>query len=139
MGFRELGFNILFSIVAVLVININFSYPTRLAHSWIPDPLFRVYVDSIYKAKVSCRCAHVGSLPEALITSQHGSDSGIYDTEGRFVPQAFEDMFSKYDKSSQGALSLPELVGLMHGNRCAGDPFGVGPSSVAMRLVCLGS
>lgn len=52
IGFRELGFNILFSFVAVLIININFSYPTRLAHSYMPDPWFRVYVDSIHKAKV---------------------------------------------------------------------------------------
>lgn len=51
-GFRDLGFNILFSFIAVLVINLNFSYPTRLAHSYLPDPLFRVYVDSIHKAKV---------------------------------------------------------------------------------------
>lgn len=41
-----------FSFIAVLVINLNFSYPTRLAHSYLPDPLFRVYVDSIHKAKV---------------------------------------------------------------------------------------
>lgn len=53
VGFRELGFNIFFSLLAVLVINLNFSYPTRLAHSWLPDPWFRVYVDSVHKAKVS--------------------------------------------------------------------------------------
>jgi hypothetical protein len=53
IGFRELGFNIVFSLLAVLIINLNFSYPTRLAHSYIPDPFFRVYVDSIHTAKVS--------------------------------------------------------------------------------------
>jgi len=52
VGFRELGFNILFSIVAMLIIHGGFSYPTRLAYSWIPDPLFRVYVGSVHKAKV---------------------------------------------------------------------------------------
>jgi hypothetical protein len=52
IGFRELGFNILFSLMSVMIININFSYPTRLAHSYLPDPFFRVYVDSIHKAKV---------------------------------------------------------------------------------------
>lgn len=51
-GFRDLGFNIVFSLVAVLVINLNFAYPTRLGHSVIPDPWFRVYVSSIHKAKV---------------------------------------------------------------------------------------
>lgn len=52
VGFRELGFNILFSLIALMVINFNFSYPTRLAISWFPDPYFRVYVGSIHKAKV---------------------------------------------------------------------------------------
>ncbi|KAL4933012.1 caleosin family protein [Aspergillus undulatus] len=106
-GFRELGFNILFSFVAVLIVNLNFSYPTRLAHSYIPDPLFRVYVDSIYKAK-------------------HGSDSGTFDPEGRFIPQAFENMFSKFDKDQDGALGFWEVVEMMGGNRCAVDPFGWG-------------
>jgi hypothetical protein len=58
IGFRELGFNILFSILAMLIINVNFSYPTRLAVSYIPDPRFRVYVHSIHKAKVRCSKAH---------------------------------------------------------------------------------
>jgi hypothetical protein len=52
-GFRELGFNILFSVLATFIINVNFSYPTRLAYSWLPDPWFRVYITSIHKAKVS--------------------------------------------------------------------------------------
>ncbi|KAL4793904.1 Caleosin related protein-domain-containing protein [Aspergillus venezuelensis] len=107
VGFRNLGFNIIFSFLAVLIINLNFSYPTRLAHSFIPDPRFRIYVDSIYKAK-------------------HGSDSGTFDPEGRFIPQAFENMFSKFDKDYDGALTLGELFDMMHGNRCAADPFGWG-------------
>jgi len=107
IGFRELGFNILFSLVAVMIININFSYPTRLAHSYLPDPFFRVYVDSIHKAK-------------------HGSDSGVYDSEGRFIPQLFENLFSKWDKDNDGALRLSELFSMMKGHRCAADPFGWG-------------
>ncbi|RDK38328.1 Caleosin-domain-containing protein [Aspergillus phoenicis ATCC 13157] len=107
IGFRELGFNILFSFLAVLIINLNFSYPTRLAHSFLPDPWFRVYVDAVHKAK-------------------HGSDSNTYDPEGRFVPQSFENMFAKYDRDGDGALTLRELFDMMHGNRCAADPFGWG-------------
>ncbi|RAK95824.1 caleosin family protein [Aspergillus ibericus CBS 121593] len=106
-GFRDLGFNVLFSLLAVLIINLNFSYPTRLAHSYLPDPWFRVYVDGIHKAK-------------------HGSDSNTYDPEGRFVPQSFENMFAKYDHDGDGALSLRQLFEMMHGNRCAADPFGWG-------------
>lgn len=51
-GFRELGFNVLFSLLALFIIHLGFSYPTRLGYSWLPDPLFRVYVGSIHKAKV---------------------------------------------------------------------------------------
>jgi hypothetical protein len=53
VGFRDLGFSVLFSLLAMIIINVNFSYPTRLAFSWLPDPWFRVYVNSIHKAKVS--------------------------------------------------------------------------------------
>jgi peroxygenase len=52
-GFRELGFNLLFTILATFIINVNFSYPTRLAYSWLPDLWFRIYIPSIHKAKVS--------------------------------------------------------------------------------------
>jgi len=84
--------------------------PTRLAHSYAPDPFFRVYVSSIHKDK-------------------HGSDSGIYDTEGRFIPSRFEDIFTKYslDSSpiaSSESLSLRELFNMMHGQRVAVDPYG---------------
>ncbi|OGM45908.1 hypothetical protein ABOM_006072 [Aspergillus bombycis] len=88
IGFRELGFNILFSILAVLVINVNFSYPTRLAYSWLPDPWFRVY---------------------------HGSDSGTYDPEGRFIPQLFETCLPNGTRINDGALTLLELFKLIHG------------------------
>ncbi|KAL2163783.1 hypothetical protein VTH06DRAFT_5842 [Thermothelomyces fergusii] len=105
VGFRDLGFNILFSLLAVVIINVNFTYPTRLAVSWWPDPWFRVYVGGIHKAK-------------------HGSDTGVYDKEGRFVPQMFEDMFSKWDVHGAGSLSAGELWNMIKGNRLAADPFG---------------
>lgn len=41
-GFHKLGFGLLLSFVAVLVIHGNFSYPT--APGWLPDPFFRVNV-----------------------------------------------------------------------------------------------
>lgn len=53
IGFRELGFNIIFSFVAMIIIHVGFAYPTRLGYSLIPDPWFRVYVGTIHKAKVS--------------------------------------------------------------------------------------
>ncbi|KAJ5195552.1 uncharacterized protein N7498_008990 [Penicillium cinerascens] len=94
-GFRRLGFNILFCIFAVMVIHGGFSYPTRL----------EVFLGSIHKAK-------------------HASDSSVYDHEGRFVPQNFENLFSKFGNPDEGTLSFYQLRNLMHGNRCAADPFG---------------
>ncbi|KAL2268069.1 hypothetical protein VTJ83DRAFT_2915 [Remersonia thermophila] len=104
-GFRDLGFSVLFSLLSAIIINVSFSYPTRLVFTVIPDPLFRVFVGGIHKAK-------------------HGSDSGTYDLEGRFVPQKFEDMFSKWDKDDTGSLSARELWDMLAGHRLAVDPFG---------------
>ncbi|KAH9830900.1 Caleosin related protein-domain-containing protein [Rhodofomes roseus] len=107
IGFRDLGFNIIFSLFAVYVINVCFSFPTRLAHSYLPDPFFRFYLPGAHKSK-------------------HGSDSGVYDTEGRFIPSRFEDMFTKYAYSAAPADSLSghELFRLIHGQRVAVDPYG---------------
>lgn len=56
---------------------------------------------------------------------KHGSDSGIYDKQGRFVPQMFEDMFSQWDVHGSGSLSAGEMWQMIKGNRLAADPFGV--------------
>jgi hypothetical protein len=49
----------------------------------------------------------------------------VYDKEGRFVPQMFEDMFSKWDVHGSGSLSAGELWNMIKGNRLVADPFGV--------------
>ncbi|CAB4485836.1 Caleosin-domain-containing protein [Rhizophagus irregularis] len=105
-GFRKLGFSLAFSAVAVGIIHGGFSYPTQ--KSWIPilgNPLFNVYVDTLSKAK-------------------HGSDSETFDTEGRFVPEKFEEVFSKYDRDNKGGLSLKDIKQVIRGNANVFDPFG---------------
>ena len=102
--FRELGFCVLFSLGGLLI-NFFFSYPTRLAHSYFPDPLFRIYVDSIHKAK-------------------HGSDTGIYDSDGYLRLALFDEMFDKLDTTDTGSLGVGELFGLISKNRVAADPAG---------------
>jgi hypothetical protein len=64
-------------------------------------------------------------VKRGLTSWQHGSDSGVYDKEGRFVPQMFEDMFSKWDVHGSGSLSAGELWNMIKGNRLVADPFGV--------------
>ncbi|KAL7899333.1 Caleosin related domain-containing protein [Trichoderma sp. TUCIM 5745] len=101
-GFRGLGFNILLCWFSVFVIHFTFSYPTVPGH--LPDPFFRIYLKNIHKDK-------------------HGSDSGTYDSEGRFVPQKFEDMFSKY-ADDRDYVTLKDIWNLQQGQRVLFDPFG---------------
>jgi len=55
--------------------------------------------------------------------AKHGSDSGTYDNEGRFIPQKFEDFFSKYAEDKEGMTAL-EIWDALKGQRVIVDPFG---------------
>ena len=66
LGLRKLGFNVVLSITVTALTHALFSYAT--CAGIFPDIFFRVFLDNIHRAK-------------------HGSDSGVYDNEGRFVPQ----------------------------------------------------
>ncbi len=103
-GFRSLGFSIPFSL-AGLLINFFFSYPTRLGHSYIPDPWFRIYIDNIHKAK-------------------HGSDTGVYDSGGTLREPLFHEVFEKLDSSGKGSLGISDILTLLKKDRVAADPAG---------------
>lgn len=60
--------------LAVPFIHGSFSYAS--CNSWLPDPFFRLYIKNMHLCK-------------------HGSDSECLDTEGRFVPEKFEEIFTK--------------------------------------------
>lgn len=47
-----------------------------------------------------------------------------YDNEGRFRPQAFEDIFSKYDKGNKGGLDKSDVLDMLKGQRMVFDFFG---------------
>ena len=103
-GFHKLGFGLVLSLVALLVIHGNFSYPT--VAGLLPDPFFRIYVARVHK-------------------DRHGSDTGTYDPEGRFRPQQFEDLFAKY-ADGRDYLTLEDIGNLLKGQRCIADPVGWG-------------
>lgn len=103
-GFRALGFGVLFSLGSLLI-PLLFSYRTRLVHSYVPDPYFRLYVSGIHNAK-------------------HTFDTGIFDIHGHFKPALFDAMFDQFDHTNSGGLSAEELWALLKYHRGAWDPAG---------------
>ncbi|KAK9918600.1 hypothetical protein WJX75_005236 [Coccomyxa subellipsoidea] len=102
-GFRRMGFNILISMYAVVVIHGTLAYPTH--SSWIPDPRLPILTRNIHKC-------------------HHGSDSMVYDKEGRFMPEKFEEIFTQHDRDNKGGLSLRDILRLWNSHRDAYDLFG---------------
>jgi hypothetical protein len=104
LGFRRLGYHLVWCLLATYLISGFLSYGTQ--SSIFPDPFFRIYVSRIHKDK-------------------HGSSSGTYDPEGRFVPQHFEDMFAKYaQEADREGLTWNDVMRQLKGQRVAADPFG---------------
>ncbi|KAK2989364.1 hypothetical protein RJ640_005826 [Escallonia rubra] len=99
-GFRAIGCGLLLSSVAAVFINVGLSGKTRPGK--FPSLLFPIEVKNIQKAK-------------------HGSDSGVYDTEGRFVPSKFEEIFNKHARTNSYALTSDELMGMLKANRVPKD------------------
>ncbi|KAI4967952.1 hypothetical protein ZWY2020_008668 [Hordeum vulgare] len=51
----------------------------------------------------------------------HGSDSGSYDAQGRFVPAKFNGIFTRFAKVEPNALNEAELEAMRTANRKEGD------------------
>uniref|UniRef100_A0ACD5V9W6 Uncharacterized protein n=1 Tax=Avena sativa TaxID=4498 RepID=A0ACD5V9W6_AVESA len=68
-----------------------------------PLPHINIYIDQIHKA-------------------MHGSDTGAYDANGRFVPPKFEEIFIKHAKVRPDALTSLEVEELILANRDPLDP-----------------
>ncbi|CAN6550070.1 unnamed protein product [Malus baccata var. baccata] len=102
-GFRAIGCGILLSTASAFLINAALSQKTRQGK--FPSLLFPIEVKNIHKAK-------------------HGSDSGVYDTEGRFVPLKFEEIFAKHAHTHPNSLTSDELMGMLKANRVPKDYAG---------------
>ncbi|QCD89596.1 probable peroxygenase 4 [Vigna unguiculata] len=102
-GFRAIGCGYLLSSAAAIFINASLSSKTRPGK--FPSPLLPIEVKNIQKAK-------------------HGSDSSVYDSEGRFVPSKFEEIFRKHARTHPDALTSDELREMLKANREAKDYSG---------------
>lgn len=67
---------------------------------------------------------------------KHGSDTGAYDAEGRFVPEAFERMFASFDANRSGSLSEAELLAMTAANSKL-RPGGEAASKAEFQLLLL--
>ncbi|CAI9096751.1 OLC1v1032961C1 [Oldenlandia corymbosa var. corymbosa] len=95
-GFRAIGCGILLSGFAAIFIHLSLSSKTRSDKGFTLR--FPIEVKNIKKAK-------------------HGSDSGVYDTQGRFVATKFEQMFKQHAHTNPNALTAQELNELLKANR----------------------
>ncbi|MED6113252.1 putative peroxygenase 5 [Stylosanthes scabra] len=95
-GLREIGVGILLSTGGALFINVFLSQSTRPGK--FPSLLFPIEVKNIQFGK-------------------HGSDTGVYDKEGRFVPTKFEEIFIKHAHTHPNALTYDELKEMLKANR----------------------
>ncbi|RHZ87303.1 hypothetical protein Glove_37g54 [Diversispora epigaea] len=105
-GLRKLGFNFILSILFTIAIHSGFAYPSQ--DNWVPffgNPFFKIYTDRIFKCK-------------------HGNDTESFDTEGRFVPEKFEEIFSKFDREEKEGLSFSDIVRMINVNYNIFDYFG---------------
>ncbi|XWS34448.1 hypothetical protein CRYUN_Cryun21dG0039400 [Craigia yunnanensis] len=95
-GFRAIGAGYFLSIAGAFFINVALSGKTRPGK--FPSLLFPIEVKNIHLGK-------------------HGSDSGVYDSEGRFVSLKFEEIFSKFARTHANALTSDELMAMLKANR----------------------
>ncbi|KAL1568611.1 putative peroxygenase 4, variant 2 [Salvia divinorum] len=95
-GFRAIGAGLALSSVAAFFINVGLSRKTRPGQPFSFH--FPIEVKNIKLAK-------------------HTSDSGVYDKEGRFVSEKFEEIFAKHALTQRQALTADELQKFMKSNR----------------------
>lgn len=102
-GFRKLGYNWFWCVLAVLLIHGTMSFATH--DTWKGALSMSIHIKNINRA-------------------HHGSDSGIIDREGRFIPQKFEDIFTSMDRDKKGGLTFQEACSFIRHNRDAWDVYG---------------
>ncbi|KAG0485555.1 hypothetical protein HPP92_009634 [Vanilla planifolia] len=99
-GFRAIGAGLSLSVLSAVFIHGSLAPKTRTGI--LTSPLLPIYVKYISKGK-------------------HGSDTGAYDDEGRFVSEKFEEIFQKHAHLHHNALTSEELKEMLESNRVPKD------------------
>ncbi|KAK9708296.1 hypothetical protein K7432_009714 [Basidiobolus ranarum] len=113
---RSLGSNIIVTAIATIVLHVLFSWVTQ--DGWLPSPFFYIYVKNIRRGK-------------------YGSDSGVYDEEGRLAKNKFEEIFQKFDTEKKGALTLTQCYHWTESSRRMLDPVGWAIAKIKFGLLWL--
>ncbi|XP_020399311.1 ABA-induced protein isoform X2 [Zea mays] len=101
-GFRAIGAGVTLSAFSSVFINGLLGPKTIPENEKAPAFKLPIYVKNIQKGK-------------------HGSDSGVYDANGRFVAEKFEEIFKKHAHTRPDALTGKELKELLKANREPND------------------
>ncbi|KAF8742611.1 hypothetical protein AX14_003244 [Amanita brunnescens Koide BX004] len=101
VGFRRLGFGIIVSFLAVIVIHLGLSYPTY--GTWLPDPFFRLKIRNIHRGK-------------------HGSDTESYTPLGVWDEKRFDCIFDMYSSPPHTHIGFWQGARMVYGNRDVFDP-----------------
>ncbi|KAF8775924.1 hypothetical protein HU200_004059 [Digitaria exilis] len=102
-AFRALGFGFGVSSASAAFINGALGSKCRPGNATLSK--LDIYIEDIQKGK-------------------HGSDTGSYDNEGRFVPDKFEEIFAKHAMTVPDALTSDEIDQMLQANRQPGDYSG---------------
>ncbi|CAO1613251.1 unnamed protein product [Parajaminaea phylloscopi] len=111
-GFYALGFGLILSFIAVVVVHSGFSYPSLpndgTWKAWLPDPFFRIWIANISRNK-------------------HGSDSESYDRRGHFQEHKLSEALETFSSHpNRDRLSLSDAWAMGKARRNVMDPFGWG-------------
>jgi peroxygenase len=117
-GFRDIGYNPFISFLAPFFIHGGMSIPTQ-PRPWLPNLGFPIHIKNIHRVV-------------------HGSDSGTYDEQGRYVPQHFEEIFSKYDTDNKEGLTYKELMRMVKEQQNVWDFFGSTASFLEWTITYVG-
>ncbi|KAE8775738.1 putative peroxygenase 4 [Hordeum vulgare] len=99
-GLRAIGLGVLEATASATLINGVIGPKTRPENA--TTSRFDIYIANIHKG-------------------MHGSDSGSYDAQGRFVPAKFNGIFTRFAKVEPNALNEAELEAMRTANRKEGD------------------